>query len=247
MAGNAKFTSVGSSGTTTLQTNESADRTLNLPDKSDTIITRTLDAGTTSQAPLLYVAGTNLTTPAVGATEFDGLAFYNTADATTGRRVNDSFQFFKLTAAGSAISTIADFFGTNDGIPLLAGGIYEIEWHCYFIVATGGTSTWTLTNTGTLTNLVANWNATPIAGFGTQGASTSAGILASTTTTQALPVSGSLTAANHYHKITAFIEQNGAGNVRLRQTMSAGTSTPQRDSYFRVRQHPAGNVGIFVA
>lgn len=46
MAGNAKFGSAGTNGTTTVQTNETADRTINLPDLSTTLVGRgTTDTG----------------------------------------------------------------------------------------------------------------------------------------------------------------------------------------------------------
>jgi hypothetical protein len=48
-------------------------------------------------------------------------------------------------------------------------------------------------------------------------------------------------------QILSNVLQSTAGNVRLRLTMSAGTWTPLRDSFFRVRRLAAGNVGTFVA
>lgn len=244
---------------------QSTSQTLNVPNiaGSSILITDTLaqtitgvktmtnptTAAGTNTVPSFTVTpgGTLMTSPTAGVQEADSAAFYNTLDTTNGRRYNDSWHLFRLTANGSAISTIADFFGTNDGIPTVLNGVYEIEWHCYFTVATGGTSTWTIVSTQTLTNMVADWLATPIAGFATQGASTSAGVKGITAASTALPVSGSLSAADHYHKIHAVVECATAGNIRLRQTMSAGTSTPLRDSFFRVRRLPAGNAGTFVA
>jgi hypothetical protein len=248
----------------TLASAQSTSQTLNVPNitASSIIITDTLTqsitgvktmtnmttaAGTTTIPSMTLTSGTNMTTPTAGVVEFDGTAMYTTNDTTNGRRYNDNWHYFRLTANGSAISTIADFFGTNDGIPTVLNGVYEIEWHCYFVVATGGTSTWTIVNTQTVTNMVANWIATPIAGFATQGTMTGAGVITQTNASVALPVTGSLSAANHYHVIKATIEAGTAGNVRLRQTMSAGTSTPQRDSYFKVRRIPSANVGTYVA
>jgi hypothetical protein len=211
-------------------------------------------AGTAS-VPLMTLtpAGTLMTTPTAGVQEADAAAFYNTLDTTNGRRFNDSWNLFRLAANGSALNAIQDFFGSTDGIPLVGTAVYEIEWHVYFaIAALGGTVTWTLTNTGTLTNMVASYE--PISAIGGLGASASAqaagaGVVTSTTAIQALPVSQTLTiTTNHYHIIRALIEQNGTGNVRLRCT--GGTTTtiqPLRGSYAKIRRLPAGNAGAFVA
>lgn len=218
-------------------------------DTADALSNKTivLAAGTASLAPLDFIPGTNLTVPVAGGVEYDGAAFYATVDTTSGRAFDDKWTLFRLAANGAAISTIADFFGANSAIPTVLNGVYEMEWHCYFTVATGGTSTWTIVNTQTVTNMVADWRATPIAGLATQGAVTAAGVITQTAASVALPVTGALSAASHHHVIRAIIEASAAGNVRLRQTMSAGTSTPLRGSYLRVRRLPAGNTGSFVA
>ena len=204
----------------------------------------TLGAGTTVVAPLTFTTGTNLTSPVAGSVEYDGNVFYRTNDTTTGRGFDDSWNIIRLAANGAAISTIADVFqGTGsagDGIPTVLNAIYEIEWHCYGTVATGGTATWTIVNTQAPTNQVADWIATPIAGIGTAGAVTAAAIITNTSTSAALPVTGSLSVASHYHKIHAIIEAGTAGNVRLRLTMSAGTWTPLRGSFIKIRRLPTG-------
>jgi len=208
--------------------------------------------GTTTIAPINMPAGVVKTSlQAIGDVEFDGVARYFTNDLTNGRGFDDRWQLFRLAANGSASNPIQDFFGANDGIPMIASAVYEIEWHCFFaIAALGGTVTWTLTNTGTLTNMVANYQAvSAAAGLAAIGTSRAAGVVTSTTATQALPVSDTLTiTTNHYHIVRALIEQNGAGNLRLRITCGATTTAlPLRGSYFKVRRLPAGNTGTFVA
>ena len=97
-----------------------------------------------------------------------------------------------------------------------------------------------------------NLLATPVASIATFGAASMVGVVTSTNAAQTL-VTGSLTIASHYHKITALIDQNGTGNVRLRCT--GGTTTtiqPLRGSYFKVRRLPgvnttSGNTGTFAA
>jgi hypothetical protein len=207
-------------------------------------------AGTASQAPLTLTSGTLETSPSGGEQEYDGTALYSTNDSTNGRRVNDTWNYFRLAANGSGITTIADFFGTNDGIPTVLNGVYDIEWHCYWVHTTTGTGTitWTIVNTQTVTNMVAEYMQCPIGGIGTVGTPQTAGVIAQTAASVALPVTGVNTAvANHYAKIHATFEAATSGNVRLRMTASAGTATPSRDSFFRVRRLPAGNVGTYVA
>lgn len=207
-------------------------------------------AGTTAAAPLTITNGTNLTTATANAIENDGTAFYSTIDVTNGRRFEDSWNYFRLTGSGSGITTIADFFGTNDGIPLVANGVYEIEWHCYFSQATAGTATWTIvTATTALATLNADYFGSNIAGIGTVGADQVAAVVTTASSSTALPVTGTeASGATHYFKVRAFLTAGaGASNTRLRLAMSAGTATPLINSYFRVRRLSGANVGAFVA
>jgi hypothetical protein len=209
----------------------------------------TLGAGTTTIAPLVITNGTNLTTAAANAIENDGAAFYSTVDTTNGRRFDDSWNYFRLTGSGTGITTIADFFGSNSAIPLVANGVYEIEWHCYFSQATAGTATWTIvTATTALATLNADYFGSNIAGISTVGADQVAGVITTASSSTALPVTGTeATGVSHYFKVRAFLTAgNGASNTRLRLTMSAGTATPLINSYFRVRRVPGGNIGTFV-
>jgi hypothetical protein len=208
--------------------------------------------GTTALAPLTMPAGSLLTVPAAGAQENDGAGFYSTVDVTNGRRFNDNWNYFRLTAPAAGITTIADVFGaTGSGIPTVLNGVYEIEWHVYWVHTTTGTGTitWTIVSTTNWTNLVANYIQAAAAGIGTVAAPQMAGVLASAAAASiALPVTGVNTAvANHMARIHAVVECGTAGNIRLRMTASAGTATPSRDSYFKVRRLPAGNAGTFVA
>ena len=221
-----------------------------LSNKTISASTLTLAAGTTGVAPLAFTSGTNLTSPAAGAVEFDGTTFYNTTNTTNGRAVNDEWNYFRLTSSGSGITTIADFFGTNDGIPLVANGVYEIEWDCWFSQATAGTATWTIvTATTALANLNAYYIGSPVAGIAAVGTPQTAGVVTTSSSSTALPVTGTeATGATHRFKVCAVLTAgNGSSNVRLRLTMSAGTATPLVNSYFKVRQLNTGNTGTFVA
>lgn len=139
MAGNIKITSAGSSGTTTLQSSESADRTLTLPDTTDTILTRTLAAGTTTTAPITFTAGTNLTTAAVGAMEFDGTCFYSTPVASA-RGLNVSTMFSIVPAGDFSLATTSGvqsaFPATGDVWTLAASTAYFFEGAYYITHST---------------------------------------------------------------------------------------------------------------
>lgn len=214
-----------------------------------TAINAKLAAGTTAAAPLKFQSGTALTTPAAGALEYDGATFSGTIDTTSGRALNAMDQVFRLAADGAALgATIADYFGANSAYPYVASGIYEIVWYLIYTKTTAGTVTYTITTTTTPTMASAWYVQTPVGGVGTAGTSQEAAIVKSTATATVLPATGSLTTAvNHQAEVHAIYEVGTAGNLRLRVTESAGTVTPLRGSFYRVRRLPSGNVGTFVA
>lgn len=215
-----------------------------------TLTNPTTAAGTTGVPSMTLTAGTNMTTPTAGTVEFDGAAFYRTSDTTNGRALDDRSHLFRLAANGTGITTIADFFGATDGIPTVLNGVYEIEWHCYCAVSVAATGniTWTIVNTQTVTNMVADWTGTAIAGMATQAGVLGAGVVTQTAASVALPATGTLAIANFVFVVRALIEASTAGNVRLRATMNVGgTLTPLRGSFVRVKRLSAGNAGVFVA
>jgi hypothetical protein len=217
---------------------------------TDTLTNKTFGAGTTTVPPFTITSGTNLTTAAAGAVEYDGTTFSGTIDTTSGRALNTLDQMFRLTADGSAIgATIADYFGSNSAFPYVGSGVYEIVWYLWYTKTTAGTVTYTLTSTNAPVNLSAFYYQSPVGGIGTSGTAQTAAISKSTATGAALPATGSLTTAvQHQAEIHAIYEANAsAGNVRLRVTESSGTVTPLRGSFYRVRRLPSGNVGTFVA
>jgi hypothetical protein len=120
-------------------------------------------AGTATQAPMTLTAGTNLTTAAAGAVEFDGTAFYATAVASSRQQV-DAEQFALATAdsatynnTGLDTAVAAPIFttttsGTAAGaLTLAAGKTYFFEG-IYNLTNTGTTShTWATLFGGTAT------------------------------------------------------------------------------------------------
>lgn len=210
-----------------------------------------IDAGTSTAntAPLKFTSGTNLSTPEAGVVEYDGVSFYTTANTTSGRGFTPTTQFFRLTSDGSAISTIANFFGATSGVTLVANAFYELEAVLYFTKTTAGTVTFTMTYTQAPVNNNAFYVGTPVGGVGTVGTSQTAAIVKSTATAGALPATGSLTTAvNHQYVVRSMFQANATtgGTLNLQLTASAGTATPLTGSYYKITRLPAANVGAFV-
>jgi hypothetical protein len=208
-------------------------------------------AGTTSAAPVLLTAGTNLTTPAAGAVEFDGSVLYATEATTPGRGEVGVFQQFRYTSAGSALGpAIADFFGANSSMNLAAGSIYEIEAWLYFLKTTAGTATFTWAFSSAVEVAHSIYEGTAAAGFNTTAVTTApvtGQVVQRTSTTMAHAATGSLTTAVYQsYRFRLRLRTTLATNARLRITSSAGSATPQPGSYYTVRQISA-NTGNFAA
>jgi hypothetical protein len=100
-----------------------------------------LTAGTAAVAPLKFASGTNLTTAAAGAVEYDGTVFYQTPAAST-RSVIDGEQFCTLTSAYTLTSQTAAqklFNTTTNGAVTLPVGSYFFE--CFFTLSALSTVT----------------------------------------------------------------------------------------------------------
>jgi hypothetical protein len=207
----------------------------------------TAPASTTTVANLNTPAGVLKTTPIAGDHDYDGAASYITNDVTGGRGFIPVTQYRRLTAAGSTISTIANYFGATSNISLVASAFYEIDIYAFFLNTTSGTVVWTLTNSAqpTLQNIM--YEMSPVTGIvAIPGTATmlSGQAVGDTTATLALPATGALTTAvNHYMHMKIWL-QNGAGtSLKIQATKSAGTITPGVGSYYKVTRLPAANTG----
>ncbi len=207
-------------------------------------------AGTTTVAPSLFTAGTNLTTAAAGAAEFDGVQHYLTIEASN-RAALPAEQYFQLAADGGNISTIANFFGATSNITLVSGAVYEIEIVAWFLNSTTGTVTWTLTNSQAPTNQNIYFEMSPITGIvAPPGTATMlVGQYMNDATAARAFTSGSLTdAVNHYARFRILLHNATGVSLLIQATKGVGgTITPQRGSYWRCRRLSTGNVGTFVA
>lgn len=120
-------------------------------------------AGTATVAPLVFTAGTNLSTAAAGSVEFDGTAYYATAAASS-RQQLDAEQYTIAsansatynntgldTASAAAVFTTTMGGSTNGAVTLVAGKTYCFEGS-YNLTNTGTTShTWATLFGGTAT------------------------------------------------------------------------------------------------
>lgn len=209
----------------------------------------TLAAGTTSLAPLTFQSGTNLTTATAGDVEYDGASTYMTNETTSGRGLVSVEQKFRLTATGSAISTIANYFGTTSNISLVANAEYEIEIDAWFLKTTAGNVTWTFTNSAAPTAMNLEYKLSPTAGIVTAAAATTLfGDQYDITAAAATVTLNSLSAStNHHHRFWIRLI-NGAGtSLQIQIAASAGTVTPGINSAWTCRRVPAANVGHFAA
>lgn len=88
---------------------------------------------------LVYTADTLAATPTIGATEFDGKAFYATPQGTQ-RGVIPGAQFYRLNAdfAGTTATTAQNLFGV--GVTLSTSTIYAFEIEAGMVKTAGATS-----------------------------------------------------------------------------------------------------------
>ncbi len=181
-----------------------------------------LPAGTATVPPIKFVSGTNLTTAAAGALEFDGKVFYDTAVASS-RQVIVSEQRITLKAThdlvDATIASATPFFvdtgAATGAVTLAATTGYEFEGLLLF-TNTGTTShTWSTLFGGTA-------GITSIA-YQVVGASTVAG---AATTSQTSTISAAtarvVTAASTSATETVALKITGTIN-----TSTAGTLIPQ--------------------
>lgn len=210
---------------------------------------QTLAAGTTSVAPLTYASGTNLTSAAVGATEFDGVQFYQTISTAEGRGSVPVEQYFKLTSNGSTISTIANFFGSTSNISTVASAHYEIEIFAALTITTTDPVVWTIDFGAAPTVAVIDFAMSPAAGVtSTPAASELEAQIYTTSQSNTITTANLTTGVNHIARFKIML-QNGTGtSVKIQLTKNtAGTATPLAGSFWKCRRLSTGNVGTFAA
>lgn len=199
-------------------------------------------AGTSSQAPINLTSGTNLTTAAAGAVEYDGTCIYGTAAASS-RQVVDCEQFIKLTAAYTLTSQTAAqkmFNSTTNGAVTVQGSttyFFECSFSLTAMSPTSGSYGFAFGGTATLTSQ--KWKAlankadlaTPTAALMSDNTAASVTLAtANTTTTGSCLIKG-------------VIRVNAGGTLIPQVSLGkAAAAIVGTDSYFRIWPAGAGSV-----
>lgn len=206
----------------------------------------TPSAGTATVPPIKFTSGTNLSTAAAGAVEYDGTHFYSTPTTTSGRGQIPAWQTFRLTADGTNIgTTIADYYGATSAINLAATSVYDIEFWTYCTKNTAGTITWTLAASSAPVVISGAYVGSLVAGVANSGTPTTGyagnrnGLNAAFAATASI---GNNTTVAFSFKVQVLT--NLATTFKLRVTCGAGTVTPLTGSFYTVRQ-VAGTTGSF--
>ena len=201
-------------------------------------------AGATFLAPLKLQSGTNLTTPAAGAFEYDGNVGYFTVQASE-RGVIPAEQFILLTGAYTLTSQTAAqalFNTTTNSAVTLATGTYQFE--CMFALnamsATSGTFGFAL---GGAATIAAYW--TSLAAMGSSLATATA---TNTTYNNNSAANAALTpnSTNGVGSalIKGIVRVTGAGTIIPQVSLSvAAAAAAQRGSYFKIAPLGASGVG----
>ena len=222
--------------------------------KSASYLFGTVGASTTTNAALTILSGSLLTTASVGVVEYDGVNFYGTTDTTGGRGAIPTTQYFVLTQTGSAITTIANFFGANSNISLASNGLYEIEIIMFFTKAgPAGTGTYTFTYNAAPTNLSFDLISTVPAGvIAPTSIANNSSLFSQVYNNTSSPYSytdgGNLGTATHYRKFKILLVAASTTNyMKIQATSSAGTITPGIGSRWCCKRLSSTNVGNFSA
>lgn len=215
-----------------------------------TMTNMTTAAGTTAVPSMTLTGGTNLTNAAAGAVENDSIAMYGTTNTTDGRAQIPLRQHFRLTANGSNVTTIANFFGANSNISLVASAYYEIEIVCFFTKTTTEILTWTFTNSAAPTSQQIVWEQSPITGIvAPPGTATMlSGQFINDATAARTVAAGSLTTAvNHYMRCRVLLKNGTGTSFKIQCANPAGSVTPLLGSFWTAVRIPTGNTGAFAA
>lgn len=146
----------------------------------------TLAAGTTSNPPLAFQSGSNLTTPEAGAVEYDGKVIYTTP---AGRGVSPSMMLYRLDSnlVGTTATTPQSMFGV--GVTLQPSTVYSFQLiaaitkaagttsHTFSVGFAGGTATF---NNFLANSIVAGLQAAPPVNGNTTAGTAFAGVTNST-------------------------------------------------------------------
>lgn len=201
-------------------------------------------------APLKFTSGSVLTVAEAGTYEYDGVSHFSTINATEGRGQIPVEQRVMLTGNGGAITTIANFFGTNKNPILIASARYELEVYALFLKTTSGTVTWTFTNSAAPNWQNIDYEMSPVTGIvAPPGTATElrGQILNDATAARTIVTAALTTAVNHYARIKFLIDNNTGTSLLIQATVSAGDIVPLKGSWWRLRRLSLTDTGNFAA
>jgi len=202
---------------------------------------------------IVLTADTLLGTPTIGSVEFDGKAFYNTAQGTQ-RGIIPGAQFFRLNSdlagANVATPTAQSVFGVS--VTLSTSTVYAFEAVYYFNKTMGATShTLGIGFGGSATLNSILWDAVGFDGTAVlpQRATASIAIAASATSTNQT-FSGSIAsgAETIVANIKGMVSINGGGTFTPQYTLSVapgGAYSTMANSYFLI--YPIGASGANIS
>ena len=196
--------------------------------------------GTSSVAPVVFTAGTNMTTPGAGAFEYDGVVFYGSPQSNQ-RGVVATEQFIALTAnytgADSASAQKVFDASTNGAVTLAASTTYMMEG-VYYITRAAGTTSHTLSTlfalSGTLTSIAYTAETTSTTGNALGAVSR---IYATAATGTAVTAASTTATENITVTIRGIVRTNSAGTFTPQIQYSAapgGVPTILANSFFKL-------------
>lgn len=262
MASNIKLAPSGIAGTTTIQTSETTDRTITVPDVTDTLVTKTttdtltnktatgllLTAGTNSVAPITFASGTNLTSATAGANEYDGTCFYTTPLASarglspsTMFSIVPSGDFTLVTTSGvqSAFPTTGDVWTLAATTGYFFEGMYLITHTtttctCAMAFASGGGGSVTSIAYNVISVIQAAANAAPAAASMTYVNQISTTVVAATSTD------------GWCIRFQGILRTNAAGTITPQVNWSANTTAPvmKVNSFIKFTPYGTNTVNI---
>lgn len=207
-------------------------------------------AGTTALPSMTINGGTLLTNAIAGGIENDAIGLYGTTNTTDGRGHIQARQHFRLTANGSNVTTIANFFGTTSNISLVASAYYEIEIWCFFTKTTTEILTWSLINSAAPTSQQIYWEQSPITGIvAPPGTATNlfGQFINDATATRTIAAGSLTTAVNHFMHCKIFLKNGTGTSLKIQCANPAGSVTPLLGSQWASVRIPTGNIGTFAA
>ena len=201
---------------------------------------------------IVLTADTLLGTPTIGSVEFDGKAFYNTAQGTQ-RGIIPGAQFFRLNAdyVGTASTSAQGIFGATLGVTLSTSTIYAFEMYVVFsktATATAHNFQLGFGGAATINNILyggAGNNTGAAFASGALSSATSFDSITTTATTACTPGAAATISARMYYRGTVSINGGGPFIPQYTTSVSVGPYSTLAGSYFLI--YPIGASGANIS